>query len=60
MNFLKGNRTRIFGTAILVLGVVQEYAREVIPAEWQGLTLAAVGIAIVVLREITSTAPGTK
>ncbi len=54
----KGNKTRLFGTAILILGVVQQYAREVIPAEWQGWALTGIGVAIIVLRELTTTPPG--
>lgn len=60
MRLFKGNRTRLFGTAILILGVVEQYAREVIPAEWQGVTLMGVGIAVIILRQVTSTPPGEK
>lgn len=55
---LKGNRTRIFGTAVLCLGVVEQYAREIVPTDYQGYLLAAVGIAIIILRELTNTPAG--
>ena len=57
---LKGNRTRIFGVLISSLGVLQMYAREIIPTEYQGLVLTGVGIAIIVLRELTTTPPGKR
>lgn len=55
---VKGNRTRVFGTAILVLGVVESYAREVIPPEYQGMVLMGIGVAVIILRELTTTPPG--
>ena len=58
MKLFKGNRTRAFGTLILVLGVVEQYAREVIPDAYQGLVLMGTGIAIIILRQITTTPPG--
>lgn len=58
MKMLKGHRTRIFGTSITILGVVEMYAREVIPAEYQGAVLMTVGIVVVILRELTTTPPG--
>lgn len=56
--WLKGNRTRLFGATIAILGVVETYAREVVPDEYQGMVLMAVGIAIIILRQITTTPPG--
>lgn len=60
MKLFKGNRTRIFGTALAVLGIFETYAREIIPAEYQGWFLAFVGVAIIILRQITTTPPGEK
>lgn len=58
MRWLKGNRTRIVGALIAILGVVEMYAREVIPADYQGLVLMSIGILMIVLRQITTTPPG--
>ena len=58
MKFFKGNRTRIYGTGILILGVVQQYASDIIPDQYLGIVLAGVGIGVVILRELTNTAPG--
>lgn len=55
----KGNRTRLFGTIIAVLGVIETQA-DVIPADWRGWVLMATGIAVIVLRQVTTTAPGAK
>lgn len=58
LRYLKGNRTRLFGTLLMILGVVEQYAREVFPQEYQGYVLMAVGIAVIVLRQITTAPPG--
>lgn len=58
LRYLKGNRTRLFGTLLMILGVVEQYAREVVPQEYQGLVLMAVGIVVIILRQITTTPPG--
>ncbi len=60
LNWLKGYRTQLFGLMIAILGLLEQYAREVFPEEWQGFILLAVGIAIIILREITNTAPRRK
>lgn len=60
MRLLKGQRTRLFATIIMILGVVETYAREVIPDDWQGLILMLIGIAVIILRQITTTPPGEK
>lgn len=57
---LKGNRTRLFGVAISILGLVETYAREIIPADYQGYVLFATGVMIIILRQITTTVPGQK
>ena len=56
---LKGQRTRLFGALIAVLGVIETQA-DVIPADWRGWVLMATGIGVIVLRQITTTAPGAK
>lgn len=55
---LKGQRTRILGTLIMILGVIEMYAREVIPDAYQGFVLMGIGIAIIILRQLTNTPPG--
>jgi uncharacterized protein YjeT (DUF2065 family) len=58
MRKLKGNKTRLFGAAIAVLGVVELYVREVISPGYQGMVLMGIGVAIVILRELTDTPAG--
>jgi hypothetical protein len=36
------------------------YAREVIPADYQGYVLMGIGISIIILRQLTTTPPGEK
>jgi membrane-bound ClpP family serine protease len=55
MGKFTGWKTRIFGVVVLILGVIQEYGREVIPENYQGVVLMAIAVAIIVLREVTST-----
>ena len=54
---MKGWRTQAFGVLVAVLGVVQIYAPEVLPDAWRPWAMMAIGIAIIVLREITTTRP---
>ena len=56
----KGNRTRLLGTLIMILGVIELYAREIFPPEWQGYVLVTIGIAVIILRQLTTTPPGRK
>ncbi len=56
----KGNRTRIVAAIVAVLGIVQQYAPQVVPPEYQGLVLMVIAIAMVLLRQVTTTAPGKK
>jgi hypothetical protein len=60
MKWLKGQRTRLFGTIVSILGVVELYAREVIPDAYQGYILMGIGIAVIILRQITTTPPGER
>lgn len=64
MRFLKGNRTRLFATIVGALGIVETYnpdiVRQLVPAEYQGLTLCLIAVGIFVLRQITTTPPGAK
>jgi len=55
----KGNRTRLFGTIIAALGVIETQAN-VIPEDWRGWVLMGTGVVIIVLRQLTTTAPGAK
>ena len=57
---LKGNRTRIIGAAIAILGLVEAYAHEIVPVEWQPWTYVGIGIAMIILRQITTTPPGER
>lgn len=56
----KGNRTRLFGMLIMILGVIELYAREIFPPEWQGPVLVTIGIVVIILRQLTTTPPGRK
>ncbi len=64
MRFLKGHRTRIFALVVGILGIVELYEKQVIeslvPADYQGLVLMAIGVGIFVLRQMTTTPPGEK
>lgn len=57
---LKGNRTRIIGAVIAILGLVETYAHEIVPAEWQPWTYVAIGVTMIILRQITTTPPGQR
>lgn len=59
LNKLKGNRTRIFGALIAILGVVETNA-QVVPDEYRGYLLMATGIAAIILRQFTNTPAGKK
>jgi hypothetical protein len=62
--FLKGHRTRIFGTLVAVLGLVETYddqiVRQLVPENYQGLMMLAIGAGVIILRQITTTPPGAK
>lgn len=58
MKFLKGNRTRIFGSALAILGLAETYGRELVPEMYQGWFLFGIGVAVILLRQITTTPPG--
>ncbi len=57
---LKGKRTVLFGTAITILGVVELYVREVVSIDYQGHVLMGIGIAVVILRAVTTTPLGVR
>ena len=57
---LKGNRTRIVGAAVAILGLVEVYGREMVPEQYQGWTLFIAGALMIILRQITNTPPGGK
>lgn len=56
----KGNRTRIVGAAIAILGLVETYVHEIVPPEWQPWTYVGIGITMILLRQITTTPPGER
>lgn len=58
MTWFKGKRTLIIGTAISVLALFDQYAREIVPDEFQGWALFLSGLAMIGLRLITSTPVG--
>lgn len=61
MDKLKGWRTIIIGAVIAGLGSIQAAdIGTVVPAEYAGLVIAAIGVAVMWLRTITSTPVGTK
>ena len=60
MTFLKGNRTLIVGTMISVLGLFEQYAREIVPDDFQGLALFSAGVLMILLRLVTTTPVGQK
>ncbi len=59
---LKGNRTRLFGLLVLLMGVLEQLTpdtiSQVVPPEYQGSVVAGIGILVIILRQITSTPPG--
>ena len=58
---LKGWRTIIFGALIVGLGSIQASdLATVIPAEYTGLVIAAIGVAVMWLRSVTHTPVGEK
>lgn len=61
---MKGNRTRLFGALVFAYGVLEALNPSLIagafPAEYRGLIMAGIGIAVVILRQLTTTAPGKK
>ena len=56
----KGNRTRTLGTLVSCLGIIEMYAREIVPDAYQGWVLVVIGIAIIILRQFTTTPAGEK
>jgi hypothetical protein len=60
MSKLKGYRTVALGALLSILGLFEQYAREIVPDEYQGWTLFVVGILIVLLRLVTTTPVGNR
>lgn len=58
MSIFKGSRTLIIGTAISILALFDQYAREIVPDEFQGWFLFGSGLLMIGLRLITTTAVG--
>jgi hypothetical protein len=58
----RGWRTRLVAVGVAVLGTLELYDPEmwasILPAEYQGLTAIAIGVAMYWLRQITTTPPG--
>ncbi|WP_299663819.1 hypothetical protein [uncultured Ruegeria sp.] len=59
---LKGNRTRLFALLLILVGILETYGSEVVgtfvPPEYQGLAITVIGIIVLILRQITTSAPG--
>jgi hypothetical protein len=53
---MKGWRTRLLGVLIGIGGLVQMY-QDVIPQKYVGPILLGLGVAVIILRELTDTAP---
>lgn len=60
MRLFKGNRTRLVAGAIAILAIVEQFGREVIPDQYQGMTLMCIAILMYILRQITTTPPGQR
>lgn len=58
MKILKGKRTIIIGAAISVLALFDQYARDIVPEQYEGLALFLSGVAMIYLRTITNTPVG--
>lgn len=58
ISWLKGKRTLLIGTAISVLALFDEYAREIVPDDLQGWFLFGSGLLMIGLRLVTSTPVG--
>lgn len=58
MSWLKGKRTLVIGTAISVLALFDQYAREIVPDDLQGWFLFGSGLLMISLRLITTTPVG--
>lgn len=58
MSWLKGKRTLVIGTAISVLVLFDQYAREIVPDDLQGWFLFGSGLLMISLRLITTTPVG--
>ena len=60
MENLKGYKTIIFGMLIAALGAVQATdLAQVVPNEWIGIVMSAIGGMIMVLRALTDTSVGS-
>lgn len=54
---IKGWKTLVFGAVLAALGTIQAADLAVIvPAGWEGTVMAAIGVIVVYLRSITTTA----
>lgn len=61
---LKGNRTRVFGILVILLGVFEgidpAIVATIVPPEYQWLITPVIGAAIIILRELTTTPAGQR
>ena len=61
MEKLKGHKTRIYAFLLVALGgLTQADMVDVVPTEYVGVTIAAIGIVVGWLRQVTTSAPGEK
>lgn len=62
MKAVKGWRTRALSMLVIALGAMELYAPEVwaslLPDEYRPAVTIAIGVAIYILRQVTSTPPG--
>lgn len=60
MQSFKGWKTVLFGAALAVVGILQQSGVEsLVPDQYRGLVVAAIGAAVMILRTITTTPVGT-
>jgi len=56
---MQGWKTIIFGALVAALGAIQATdLANVIPAEWTGIAMTAIGAIVMILRTVTSTPVG--
>jgi hypothetical protein len=59
---IKGWRTRALAALVVVIGALELYApgmwAALLPKEYQGIATIGIGVAIYILRQITTTPPG--
>lgn len=60
MIVLKGRRTQLIAALIMAVGLFEQHARELVPADYQGWALFVAGLLMIIMRQITTTPPGKR